>query len=112
MTTINQNVRAVRSRFEQLCANHQGGCEHKVLHAEVAWEQLQDSLDRFRLWSGNAGALKSSCDPLSLDSRLKLSPEVADLIKRILDDMMHHLHRSKSISIPERQKLMRDPPSR
>lgn len=50
-------------------------------------QQVEDVLDRFKLWTGNLGALHQAHKRISLESRLADSPEVQDQICEQFDDM-------------------------
>lgn len=49
--------------------------------------EVDDVLDRFKLWTGNLGALHQAHKRISLESRLADSPEVQAHICEQLDDM-------------------------
>lgn len=59
----------------------------RTSEAPLATETVQDVLDRFRLWTGNLGALYQPHKRLSLESRLAEFPEVQDQICEQLEDL-------------------------
>lgn len=59
----------------------------KTAGSPVEVHTVEDLLDRFKLWTGNLGALHQAHKRMSLESRLADSPEVRDQICEHLDDM-------------------------
>ncbi|KAL7823712.1 hypothetical protein V8C26DRAFT_383631 [Trichoderma gracile] len=47
-----------------------------------------DHLDRFSLWAGSLGAMRSPLSPLSLDQRLRKATEIREEITRQLDEII------------------------
>lgn len=64
----------------------------------LASGSIEDVLDRFKLWSGNIGALHHPYKRLSLETRLASSPEVQDQICEQLDDLQESLQDCKSLT--------------
>ena len=58
---------------------------------------VSDAAQRFTLWTGNMGALRSPTSRLSLDHRLIPAPEVQELVCQLLDDLQEALADRKSI---------------
>lgn len=59
----------------------------RTIEAHVEVQKVEDALYRFKLWTGNLGALHQAHKRMSLESRLADSPEVQDQICEQLDDM-------------------------
>ena len=57
---------------------------------------VSDAAQRFTLWTGNMGALRSPTSRLSLDHRLSPAPEVQELVCQLLDDLQEALADRKS----------------
>lgn len=62
---------------------------------KAAAELISDEYGRFRVWSGNIGALRSSASRSSLDSRLKSAPQMRESVLRNLELLSATLERSK-----------------
>lgn len=58
-----------------------------TIEAHLEVKRVEDALSRFKLWTGNLGALHQAHKRMSLESRLADSPEVQDQICEQLDDM-------------------------
>lgn len=59
--------------------------------APVSTETVEDVIDRFKLWTGNLGALHQPQKRMSLESRLADSPEVRNQICEQLSDLQEAL---------------------
>lgn len=59
----------------------------KTTEAPIEQHEVEDILDRFKLWTGNLGALHEAHKRMSLESRLADSPEVQGQICEQLEDM-------------------------
>lgn len=59
----------------------------KTTEAPIEQQEAGDILDRFKLWTGNLGALHQAHKRMSLESRLADSPEVRGQICEQLEDM-------------------------
>jgi hypothetical protein len=53
----------------------------------ITKDDISNQLDRFLLWAGNLGALRSPKSKLSLDQRLSSAPEVREQILRQFADI-------------------------
>ena len=56
-------------------------------NGQVLWEQVNDELARFSLWTGNIGALHRPESSMSLESRLDKANDVLAHIQYLLDDL-------------------------
>jgi len=54
---------------------------------QVHDEQVNDELERFRLWMGNIGALNQPDSSMSLESRLHKTKDVLDYVLQLLNDL-------------------------
>lgn len=72
----------------------------KTPGSPVEAHEVEDVLDRFKLWTGNLGALHQAHKRVSLESRLADSPEVRDQICEHLDDMQEASQDCESILQP------------
>jgi hypothetical protein len=54
---------------------------------QVHDKQVNDELERFRLWMGNIGALNQPESSMSLESRLHKTKDVLDYVLRLLNDL-------------------------
>lgn len=70
----------------------------RTTQAPVESQQVEDVLDRFKLWTGNLGALHHAHKRISLESRLADSPEVQGQICEQLDDMQEAIQDRTSYS--------------
>lgn len=59
----------------------------RTTEASIEPQEVEDILDRFKLWTGNLGALHQAQKRISLESRLADSPEVQGQICEQLEDM-------------------------
>lgn len=64
--------------------------------APFAPEAVEDALDRFKLWTGNLGALHQPQSRMSLESRLADSLEVRNQICEQLSDLQEALQDCRS----------------
>jgi hypothetical protein len=67
----------------------------RTTKAPIESQKVDDVLDRFKLWTGNLGALHQAQRRMSLDSRLAGSPEVRNQICEQLDDMQEAIQDRK-----------------
>lgn len=72
--------------------------ETRAGEAPLAFETVEDVLDRFKLWSGNLGALHPPHKHMSLEMRLAGSPEVQDQICEQLDDLYEAVQDCESLT--------------
>lgn len=68
--------------------------------APITTEDVGDLLDRFLLWAGNLGALRSPSSKLSLDHRLAEAPEVRQQILQQFGDIEEAADDRQSTSSP------------
>lgn len=90
--SIASKSRYVRQRFVDLTSHfdeHQREKDGNVVAAQAA--STLDASERFTLWAGNMGALRSQPSKLSLDQRLAPAPEVHELVCQLLDDLAEAL---------------------
>ena len=57
---------------------------------------VDDQLCRFRIWSGNIGALQNSSLAISLGHRLREAPKVVAQVVKILEQLSEKLQKSHS----------------
>ena len=68
--------------------------------ADIKHLAVKDEFSRFKLWTGNIGALQDACRKTSLELRLRKAPRVVDHIKKLLRDLATTLEDCKlSVSI-------------
>lgn len=67
----------------------------KTNEVPIKIRDVEDILDRFKLWTGNLGALHQAHKRMSLESRLADSPEVQSQICEQLGDMQEAIQDCK-----------------
>lgn len=72
----------------------------RTTEAPIEPQEVEDVLDRFKLWTGNLGALHQAHKRISLESRLGDSLEVHGQICEQLDDMQEAIQDCKYICSP------------
>ena len=70
-----------------------------VRYSKPIATSIQDSQGRFKVWSGNLGALKN--DRSSLDYRLREAPRTKDLVLKLLADLEKLLSREFAIIVDD-----------
>ncbi|KAK3949860.1 hypothetical protein QBC32DRAFT_326600 [Pseudoneurospora amorphoporcata] len=82
--------------------------------ATVTSSSVKDALERFMLWAGNTGALRSPASKLSLDSRLAGSRDLRDYISTELENLSEAIEdriiKISNGSSPDRQIAYMDDP--
>lgn len=82
------NVRDFQSLSNALATRESQALDH---------EALQDEFGRFRVWSGNLGALQKGHS--SLDYRLRDAPLLLNEVSKLLGELEKNLHAGKSHSL-------------
>ncbi|KAL6876103.1 hypothetical protein HDV57DRAFT_510493 [Trichoderma longibrachiatum] len=85
MTTISAKSRNVRQQFIDLITLTTDVCKDGFSDSQRS--VAADSLDRFSLWAGNMGAMRSSLSPPSLDQLLHEAVDIREQIDRQLDEI-------------------------
>ena len=81
-------------RSFQILGNALVSCDDKR-RGQIAQEALEDEFGRFRVWSGNLGALQKGHS--SLDYRLRDSPLLSGNTLRFLEELNHNLTEATAI---------------
>ena len=84
--TISAKSRVVRQNLIDL--TNLKNDEYKDRFSDLQRSTATDCLDRFSLWAGNMGAMRSPQSPLSLDQRLHEAEDIREQINRQLDEII------------------------
>ncbi|KAL6879174.1 hypothetical protein J3F83DRAFT_725355 [Trichoderma novae-zelandiae] len=86
MQTISAKSHVVRRGLLDLMTLMRENCTDGL--SDLQHTAAADCLDRFSLWAGNMGAMRSPLSPLSLDQRLGEAVDVREQINRQLDEII------------------------
>ena len=102
LSSIAVACREVKAGFSDLIGATQTQFSEPDLPART--RAIEDVLDRFKLWTGNLGALHEPRSRLSLEKRLGDSPEVLQQIREHLGDLHEALQDRESCKKPRSQQ--------
>jgi hypothetical protein len=86
-TSLRDQTRECWQDFDQLC--HITEQEGYVFYDRLNYSDARDEFGRFRVWSGNIGAMQKGT--ASLDHRLRESSNVREEVMKLLIDLKYSL---------------------
>ena len=89
--SIASKTREVRQKLVDLTSHLEGHQRDNDDKVAVQAAAALDVSERFTLWAGNMGAMRSQASKLSLDQRLAPTPEIGELVCQLLDDLAEAL---------------------